>query len=143
MAKGKKTTIRQIKLLSEDIIQINEKEYVIIENTPDIQTAITMKISSNGNRILRFEDEKKKATIDVKRDIDVFKYSFSDSHRASRFKKTHDRSIVTPNDKVELIENTSSHIKARKIVSKYTSKDSKLFDKLSNKTNFYVSVESK
>jgi len=143
MAKGKKTTIRQIKLLSEDIIQINEKEYVIIENTPEIETAITMKISSNGNRILRFTNEKKKATIDVKRDIDVFKYTFTDTHRASRFKKTHDVSIVSSNDKIELIENTSSHIKARAIISKYTSKDSKLFDKLSNKTNFYVSVESK
>ena len=143
MAKGKKTTIKQIKLLSEDIIQINEKEYVIIENTPEIETAITMKISSNGNRILRFTDEKKKATIDVKRDIDVFKYTFTDTHRASRFKKTQDKSIITSNDKIELIENTSSYIKAREIISKYTSKDSKLFDKQASKSNFYVSVESK
>ncbi|MCK5294042.1 MAG: hypothetical protein KAJ49_05270 [Arcobacteraceae bacterium] len=143
MAKGKKTTIREIKLISEDIISINEKEYVIIENTSDIETAITMKISSNGNRILRFEDINKKATIDVKRDIDVFKYSFTDSHRASRFKKTHDKTILTPNDKVDLIENTTSFIKARAIISRYTSKDSKLFDREASKTNFYISVEAK
>ena len=60
MAKGKKTLIKEIKKLDDDILLINGKEYVIVEDTENIETATTMKISSNGNRILRFEDEKKK-----------------------------------------------------------------------------------
>ena len=68
MAKGKKTIIKEIKKIDDEILLINGKEYVIVEDTENIETATTMKISSNGNRILRFEDEKKKATIDVKRD---------------------------------------------------------------------------
>ena len=74
MAKGKKTIIKEIKKLDDEILLINGKEYVIVEDTENIETATTMKISSNGNRILRFEDEKKKATIDVKRDIEIVKY---------------------------------------------------------------------
>ena len=61
MAKGKKTIIKEIKKLDDEILLINGKEYVIVEDTTDIETATTMKISSNGNRILRFEDEKKKS----------------------------------------------------------------------------------
>ena len=59
MAKGKKTIIKEIKKLDDEILLINGKEYVIVEDTENIETATTMKISSNGNRILRFEDEKK------------------------------------------------------------------------------------
>ena len=56
MAKGKKTIIKEIKKLDDEILLINGKEYVIVEDTVDIETAITMKISSNGNRILRYWD---------------------------------------------------------------------------------------
>ena len=87
MAKGKKTIIKEIKKLDDEILLINGKEYVIVEDTQNIETAITMKISSNGNRILRFEDEKKKATIDVKRDIEIVKYTFRDSSVAKKFAK--------------------------------------------------------
>ena len=78
MAKGKKTSIKEIKLLKNDEILINGKEYVILETCEDILSAKTMKISSNGNRILRFDDEKKKARIDVKREIDIIKCTFKD-----------------------------------------------------------------
>ena len=143
MAKGKKTTIRDIQKMDKDIISINGKEYVIIEDTKDIETAITMKISSHGNRILRFEDLTKKATIDVKRDINIIKITFTDSHRASRFKKTHEKTIVTQSDKKEIVANASSHIKARAIISSFTSKDSPTYDKQSGITTFYVSKEVK
>ncbi len=85
MAKGKKTIIKEIKKIDDEILLINGKEYVIVEDTENIETATTMKISSNGNRILRFEDEKKKATIDVKRDIEIVKYSFKDASVAKKF----------------------------------------------------------
>ena len=143
MAKGKKTAIREIKRLSDDSILVNGKEYVIIEDEKDIQTAITMKISSHGNRILRFEDLSKKATIDVKRDIDIIKITFTDKHRASRFKKSHDKSIITPNDKKETIANANSYIKARAIISDFTSKNTPTFDKQFGITTFYISHELK
>lgn len=47
MAKGKKTTIREIKRLSNDVVLVNGKEYIVIEDEKDIETAITMKISSH------------------------------------------------------------------------------------------------
>lgn len=143
MAKGKKTTIREIKKLSEDIVLVNGKEYVIIEDTDDIESAITMKITSHGNRILRFEDTTKKATIDVKRDINVVKYTFTDKHRASRFKKSQDRSIITPNDKKVLIAKVSSHINARKVISDFTNKDSENYDNQAGVNSFYISQEVK
>ncbi len=143
MAKGKKTTIRDIKRISDDTIMINGKEYIIIEDEKDIETAITMKISSHGNRILRFEDLNKKATIDVKREIKIIKITFTDKHRASRFKKSHDNSIVTPSDKKERIADTTSYIKARAIIAQYTSKESEKYDKQSGISTFYVSGESK
>jgi len=143
MAKGKKTAIKSIKKIDNDTIEINGKEYVIIEDTKDIETAITMKISSHGNRILRFEDLSKKATIDVKREINIIKYTFTDKHRASRFKKSHEKSIITPNDKVQKITTTSSHIKARQIISNFTNKDSESFDKQSGISTFYISQEVK
>ena len=143
MAKGKKTTIKEIKRIDKDIVSINGKEYVIIEDTDNIETATTMKISSNGNRILRFEDLSKKATIDLKRDIDIIKITFTDKHRASRFKKSHEKTIITQNDKKEKIANAMSHIKARGIISSYTTKDSANYDKESGISTFYLSQEVK
>lgn len=143
MAKGKKTTIKEIKRINDDIILVNGKEYVIIEDEKDIEQAITMKISSHGNRILRFEDLKKKATIDVKRDIKVSKITFTDEHRASRFKKSHDQSIISLSDKKETIAQASSHIKARDIISNFTSKDSPNYDKQFSLTTFYITHEIK
>ena len=142
MAKGKKTIIKEIKKLDDEILLINGKEYVIVEDTVDIETAITMKISSNGNRILRFEDEKKKATIDVKRDIDIVKYSFQDASVAKKFAKGYDKTVITKDDKREEIGNASSFKKARKIINTYISKDGVNFDPKNGKTTFYVTEEA-
>jgi hypothetical protein len=142
MAKGKKTIIKEIKKLDDEILLINGKEYVIVEDTTDIETATTMKISSNGNRILRFEDEKKKATIDVKRDIDIVKYSFVDSSVAKKFAKGYDKTVITKDDKREEIGNASSFKKARKIINTYISKDGVNFDPKNGKTTFYVTEEA-
>ncbi len=143
MAKGKKTIIKDIKKINDEIISVNGKEYVIIEDTDEIEKAITMKISSHGNRILRFDDLSKKATIDVKRDINIIKITFTDKHRASRFKKTHEKTIVTQSDKKEKITTANSHIKAREIISNFTTKDNPMYDKNSGITTFYVSQEVK
>lgn len=143
MAKGKKTTIKEIKRINDKIVLVNGKEYVIIEDEKDIESAITMKISSHGNRILRFENLKKKATIDVKRDIKVIKITFTDKHRASRFKKSHDQSVISLNDKEEKIAQASSHIKAREIISNLTHKDSPNYDKQFGLTTFYITNEIK
>ena len=143
MAKGKKTIIKEIERLNSDIVKINGREYVIIEDTTDIEKAITMKISSNGNRILRFEDISKKATIDVKRDINIIKFSFADEQRAKRFKTSYERSILTNQDKKEIINNAPSHIIARSIISDFTSKDSKNYDETSGITTFYLWEEVK
>ena len=142
MAKGKKTSIKEIKKINDEIILINGKEYVIVEDTVNIETATTMKISSNGNRILRFEDEKKKATIDVKRDIDIVKYSFVDASVAKKFAKGYDKSVITKDDKREEIGNASSFVKARKIINTYISKNGENFDPKNGKTTFYVTEES-
>jgi hypothetical protein len=142
MAKGKKTIIKEIKKLDDEILLINGKEYVIVEDTVDIETATTMKISSNGNRILRFEDEKKKATIDVKRDIEIVKYSFKDASIAKKFAKGYDKTVITPDDTREEIGNASSFKKARKIINTYISKDGVNFDPKNGKTTFYVTEEA-
>ena len=142
MAKGKKTLIKEIKKLDDDILLINGKEYVIVEDTENIETATTMKISSNGNRILRFEDEKKKATIDVKRDIEIVKYSFKDPSVAKKFAKGYDKTVITPDDTREEIGNASSFKKARKIINTYISKDGVNFDPKNGKTTFYVTEEA-
>lgn len=142
MAKGKKTIIKEIKKLDDEILLINGKEYVIVEDTENIETATTMKISSNGNRILRFEDEKKKATIDVKRDIDIVKYSFQDASVAKKFAKGYDKTVITPADKREEIGNASSFVKARKIINTYISKKGENFDPKNGKTTFYVTEEA-
>ncbi len=142
MAKGKKTIIKEIKKLDDEILLINGKEYVIVEDTENIETAITMKISSNGNRILRFEDEKKKATIDVKRDIEIVKYTFQDPSVAKKFAKGYDKTVITPADKREEIGNASSFVKARKIINTYISKKGENFDPKNGKTTFYVTEEA-
>jgi uncharacterized protein YlzI (FlbEa/FlbD family) len=142
MAKGKKTIIKEIKKLDDEILLINGKEYVIVEDTQNIETATTMKISSNGNRILRFEDEKKKATIDVKRDIDIVKYTFQDPSVAKKFAKGYDKTVITPADKREEIGNASSFVKARKIINSYISKKGENFDPKNGKTTFYVTEEA-
>ena len=142
MAKGKKTIIKEIKKLDDEILLINGKEYVIVEDTQNIETATTMKISSNGNRILRFEDEKKKATIDVKRDIEIVKYSFKDPSVAKKFAKGYDKTVITPNDKREEIGTASSFVKARKIINTYISKDGVNYDPKNGKTTFYVTEEA-
>ena len=142
MAKGKKTIIKEIKKIDDEILLINGKEYVIVEDTENIETATTMKISSNGNRILRFEDEKKKATIDVKRDIDIVKYSFQDASVAKKFAKGYDKTVITKDDKREEIGNASSFKKARKIINTYISKDGVNFDPKNGKTTFYVTEEA-
>ena len=141
MAKGKKTIIKEIKKLDDEILLINGKEYVIVEDTENIETATTMKISSNGNRILRFEDEKK-ATIDVKRDIEIVKYSFKDPSVAKKFAKGYDKTVITPDDKREEIGNASSFKKARKIINTYISKDGVNYDPKNGKTTFYVTEEA-
>ena len=143
MPKGKKTIIKEIKLLGEDEISINGKEYIILENTQNIEEAKTMKISSNGNRILRFEDEKKKATLDVKRDIDIVKYTINDEERAKKFSKGNDKSIITNDDKKEIISTVHSFIKARKIVSIYYDKESVDYDRDIGKSTFYLLEENK
>lgn len=142
MAKGKKTIIKEIKKLDDEILLINGKEYVIVEDTENIETATTMKISSNGNRILRFEDEKKKATIDVKRDIEIVKYSFKDASVAKKFAKGYDKTVITPDDTREEIGNASSFVKARKIINTYISKKGENFDPKNGKTTFYVTEEA-
>jgi hypothetical protein len=143
MAKGKKTVIKEIKRISDDIVSINGAEYVIIEDTKDkeIEKAITMKITSHGNRILRFEDANKKATIDRKRDIKIVKYTILDKHRASRFRTSLEKSILTQEDKKEIIANTTSHIKAREILESYKKKEGSNYDKESGISTFYVKDE--
>lgn len=126
MPKGKKTVIKEIKLLDNDEILINKKEYVILETTEDITSAKTMKISSNGNRILRFDDEKKKATIDVKREINIVKVTFKDKEKALEFKKTNDKKLILPEDKKENICSANSFIKAREILAKLQDKKMKI-----------------
>ena len=141
MAKGKKTLIKEIKKLDDDLLLINGKEYVIVESTSNIETATTMKISSNGNRILRFEDENKKARIDVKRNIEVVKYTFKDSTNAKKFAKGYDKNMLTRDDKREVITTSSSFVNARKIINTFIDKKSETYDSQNSKTTFYLSEE--
>lgn len=138
MPKGKKTVIKEIKLLENDEILINGKEYVILETTEDIQTAKSMKISSNGNRILKFDDEKKKARIDVKREIDILKVTFKDVERAKNFSKKNDKKLILDEDSKEIISTANSFVKARSIVSKFQDNKSEDFDKQVGITTFYL-----
>lgn len=141
MAKGKKTLIKEIKRISDEVVSINGAEYIIIEDEKDIETAITMKITSHGNRILRFEDTKKMATIDRKRDMDIVKYTILDKHRASRFRKSLERSILTNEDKKVIIAKATSHIKAKEIVDSYKKKEGLNYDKNSGVSTFYIAEE--
>ena len=54
MAKGKKTIIKEIKKIDDEILLINGKEYVIVEDTENIETATTMKTSNEFIRIKSF-----------------------------------------------------------------------------------------
>lgn len=141
MPKGKKTVIKEIKLLENDEILINGKEYIILETTEDIETAKTMKVSSNGNRILRFEDESKKARIDLKRSIDVFKITFTDEQRAKEFSKTKNNKLILSADSKEIIATATSFTQARFIISKYQDKKSDSYDKLAGISTFYLFEE--
>ena len=142
MAKGKKTVIKEIKKLTDDEVLINGKEYVVLETSADVLTAKTMKISSNGNRILKFEDEKQKATIDVKRDLDIVKYEFKDIDRATKFKKSNnDTSIVRQNDIKEIISSVNCLSKARSIIVSFTTKGDKNFDSKAGVNTFYMFEE--
>lgn len=143
MAKGKKTLIKEIKLLEDDVVLINQKEYILLEEAENILDAKTMKISSNGNRILRFEDENKKVRIDVKRDINVVKYIIENDARAKNFKKTHDKNFIRESDKKEILAQTISYTKANAIIEQYSKKDSATYDKDVNIKNFYISEEIK
>jgi len=143
MAKGKKTAIKEIKRLNKNEVLINGRTYVIVEDTPDIEKAITMKITSHGNRILRFEDLSKKATIDVKRTINILKYTFKDAHRAKRFRISFEKSILTNEDKFEIVAIATSYINARQIIASYVTKDTPNYDRESQTTTVYVSQEEK
>ena len=141
MPKGKKTVIKEIKLLENDEILINGREYVILETTKDIQTAKTMKVSSNGNRILRFDDENKKARIDLKRSIDNYKINFKDEQRAKQFAKSKDKKLILADDTKEIISTANSSIQARSIISKFQDKKSKDYDKQLGVNTFYLFEE--
>ncbi|MCD4758683.1 MAG: hypothetical protein K8R39_10450 [Arcobacteraceae bacterium] len=143
MAKGKKTAIKEIKRLNKNEVLVNSRTYVIVEDTPDIEKAITMKITSHGNRILRFEDLSKKATIDVKRTINILKYTFKDAHRAKRFRISFEKSILTNEDKFEIVAIATSYINARQIIASYVTKDTPNYDRESQTTTVYVSQEEK
>jgi len=141
MPKGKRTIIKEIKLLENDEILINGKEYVILETTENIETAKTMKISSNGNRILRFDDESKKARLDVKRNIDIVRIIFQDEEKAKLFSKKNDKKLISNDDKKEIIDTANSYINARAIVAKLQDKKSENFDKRVGVTIFYIFEE--
>ena len=141
MPKGKKTIIKEIKLLENNEILINGKEYVILETTENIETAKTMKVSSNGNRILRFDDEKKKARIDVKRSINIVKVIFKDEDRAKQFSKKNDKKLIQDADTKELIDTANSFIHARAIVANFKDKENENYDKQIGITTFYLFEE--
>lgn len=143
MAKGKKTVIKEIIRINDNEISINGKEYILLEKVDNVESATTMKISSNGNRILRFEDESKKARIDVKRNIDIIKITFTDVQRAVKFKKGQDKSLITAKDSKRVIDTASSFSSARNIINTYTTKGGDNYDSLSGKATFYLYEEVK
>ena len=142
MAKGKKTAIKEIKKLSDDTIMINTNTYVILEDTEDIETAITMKITSHGNRILRFKDESKKARIDMLRSLLITKYTINDDERAAKFKKGYDLTLLEDDDKIEMVAEANCYNKAREILDSYSDKKNENYDKRVGVNTFYVSSES-
>ena len=94
-SEGIEKFIAFIKKIDDEILLINGKEYVIVEDTENIETATTMKISSNGNRILKdfkvqneqnfrkeeaenkFAEESKKFQENVNQTIESLKNEFS------------------------------------------------------------------
>lgn len=142
MAKGKKTTIKAIKKLSANTIMINTNTYVILEDTPDIETAITMKVTSHGNRILRFKDENKKARIDLVRELSITKYTINDDERAAKFKRGYDLTLLEEADVIETIASANCYASARIILDSYTDKQGENFDKRAGINTFYVSSEA-
>ncbi len=141
MAKGKKTEIKTIKKLSENTIMINTNTYVILEDTPDIQTATTMKVTSHGNRILRFKDEHKKARIDLLRTLTITKFTINDDERAAKFKRGYDLTLLEDADTIETIAEANCYINARSIIDSYTDKKGENYDKRAGVNTFYVSSE--
>jgi len=142
MAKGKKTTIKAIKKLSDNTIMINTNTYVILEDTPDIETAITMKVTSHGNRILRFKDESKKARIDLVRELSITKYTINDDERAAKFKRGYDLTLLEEADTIETIASANCYASARIILDSYIDKKGENYDKRVGVNTFYVSSEA-
>jgi len=141
MAKGKKTSIKEIKKLSDDTIMINGNAYVIVQDIEDIESATTMKITSHGNRILRFEDQDKLAKIDVKRALRISKYTINDDERAAKFKRGYDRKLLEDDDKMEVIAKANCHTNARAIVASYAEKTGANYDKRVGVNTFYISED--
>ncbi len=141
MAKGKKTVIKTIKRIDDKIISINDKEYILLEKCDDVESAITMKISSNGNRILRFEDEKKMIKIDVKREIEIVKYTIVNAERAKKFNKGYNKTILTNEDGRKVIDTAYSYSNAKEIIASYYDKKSPNYDSIAGKSTFYLSEE--
>ncbi len=141
MAKGKKTTIKTIKKLSDDTIMINTNTYVILEDTPDIESAITMKVTSHGNRILRFKDENKKARIDLLRPLTITKFTINDDERAAKFKRGYDLTLLEEADTIETIAQANCYNNAREIINGYTDKKGEHYDKRAGVNTFYISSE--
>lgn len=142
MPKGKKTTIKEIKKLDDETIKINGNTYIILQDTDDIESAKTMKVSSHGNRILRFEDTEKIAKIDLKRTLTITKYTINDTKRAAEFKRGYDTSKLKEEDKVETIHTANCHMNARAYIASFTDKKGENYDKRAGINTFYVSQES-
>ena len=142
MAKGKKTTIKTIKKLSDETIMINNNTYVITEDTPDIESATTMKVTSHGNRILRFKEENKKARIDLLRTLTITKFTINDDERAAKFKRAYDLTLLEEADTIETIAEANCYHKARSIIESYTDKKGEHYDKRAGINTFYLSSEA-
>jgi hypothetical protein len=139
LAKGKKIAVKEIKRLEENVVLVNGKEYILLEECEDVESAILMKISSNGNRLLRFTDETKIANLDVKRDIDIVKYTFKQSDMAKKFAKSHDKTLLAKGATKEVIGNANSYSQAKSIIVNFTNKKSEMYD--GNEKTFYLSEE--
>ena len=142
MAKGKKSSIKTIKKIDANTIMINTNSYIILEDTPDIESAITMKVTSHGNRILRFKDENKKARIEMKRDVSITKFTIKDKARAEMFKRGHDLTLLEAEDTIETIAHADCYSHANKIIQSYTQKEGEHYDKDAGISTFYLSLEA-
>ncbi len=139
MAKGKKVAVKEIKRLEDNVVLVNGKEYILLEECEEVESAILMKISSNGNRLLRFTDETKIANLDVKRDIDIVKYTFKNADMAKKFAKTYDKTMLPKEATKEVIGNANSYSQAKSMISNFTNKKSENYD--GNEKTFYLSEE--